>query len=367
MWLWGLIFLFLAIGFGAALLYLVSKLKKLNFITVISGKIRCSVTIVSLLIIVLAVLLFSFIMGFLNCIIVMLHMLIGLVIADLICLIVRKNEKKALISGTVLILVALYLIAGAINCFHVDETDYTLKTSKDIGSLRVVQFADSHLGTTFDGEGLLEYVDEINELNPDVVLITGDFVDDNTTREEMISGCESLSHLETTYGVYFCFGNHDKGYSDPALRGFTGDDLIAELTDNGVTVLQDEAVLIDDRFYIVGRQDYSEADRGVERASAEGIISELDTSKYIILMNHQPNDYDAESQTGADLVLSGHTHGGQLFPVNDFGVWIGVNDATYGHININGTDFIVTSGISDWELIFKTGCKSEFNVIDING
>ena len=66
-------------------------------------------------------------------------------------------------------------------------------------------------------------------------------------------------------------------------------------------------------------------------------------------------------------MLSGHTHGGQLLPINRIGELFGVNDRTYGHENINGTDFIVTSGISDWEVIFKTGTKSEYVIINIIG
>lgn len=61
-----------------------------------------------------------------------------------------------------------------------------------MGSLRIIQFADSHIGTTFDGKGLEKYVDEMQALNPDVVLITGDFVDDDTSKEDMIHACMAL-------------------------------------------------------------------------------------------------------------------------------------------------------------------------------
>ena len=73
-----------------------------------------------------------------------------------------------------------------------------------------------------------------------------------------------------------------------------------------------------------------------------------------------------EAASAADLVVSGHTHGGQLFPATYVGEWFGINDRTYGHENRNGTDFIVTSGISDWEIQFKTGTKSEYVMIDVN-
>lgn len=82
----------------------------------------------------------------------------------------------------------------------------------------------------------------------------------------MIQCCEALGKLKTKYGVYFSFGNHDKGYYDPSYRGYSGDDLIAELEKNNVNVLQDDTVLIDDRFYIIGRQDRSEE---MERAVTE--------------------------------------------------------------------------------------------------
>ena len=85
----------------------------------------------------------------------------------------------------------------------------------------------------------------------------------------------------------------------------------------------------------------------------------------MLMLDHQPNDYAGESSAGVDLVLSGHTHGGQLIPITKVGEWIGANDSTYGHQKRNATDFIVTSGISDWALKFKTGTRSEYVVIKI--
>ena len=95
------------------------------------------------------------------------------------------------------------------------------------------------------------------------------------------------------------------------------------------------------------------------------LVKKLDTDKYIVVMDHQPHDYDNQEKAGVDMVLSGHTHGGQFFPVNNAGVWIGANDKTYGREKRTDTNFIVTSGISDWALKFKTGCKSEYVVIDV--
>lgn len=340
-----------------------------------------------LFVVLLAVILGSLIRP-LNSAIVLIYLGIIWMICDLISWLVRKlihPEKKELnpekskekekpvakagkpyIAGIVaIILTVVYMAVGWYQAYHVWEKDYTIETEKEVGSLRIVQFADSHLGTTFHGEGFEKLVEKMQAANPDVVVLTGDFVDDASTKEDMIACCAALGKFETKYGVYYSFGNHDKGYYGNEHRGFSGDDLIQELEKNNVIVLQDETVLIDDRFYIIGRQDRSEDQRGNERASMQELTRSLDAGKFQIVLDHQPNDYQAQEDAEVDLVLSGHTHGGQLFPINNVGVWIKANDKTYGHEKRNKTDFIVTSGISDWEVKFKTGCRSEFVVIDI--
>ena len=92
---------------------------------------------------------------------------------------------------------------------------------------------------------------------------------------------------------------------------------------------------------------------------------DLDPSKYHIVIDHQPNSYSEEAESGADLVLSGHTHGGHIWPAGQIGLLIGANDRIYGTEVREDTTFVVTSGISGWAIPFKTGTKSEYVVIDI--
>ena len=137
-------------------------------------------------------------------------------------------------------------------------------------------------------------------------------------------------------------------------------------------MLQDENVLIDNRFYIIGRQDRSEemeVGRGNGRASMAELTNDLDPEKFSIVIDHQPADYASQAEAGVDLVLSGHTHGGQLFPLMNIENLTGMtsDDRVYGYEKRDNTNFIVTSGISDWAIKFKTRCRSEYVVADIKG
>lgn len=272
-------------------------------------------------------------------------------------------------AGAALLAAALYLGYGWYGAHHVVETRYTIETDKMAGHLRLVLFADSHVGATFDSDGFQKQMERISALSPDAVLLAGDFVDDDTSKDNMTASARALGGINTKYGVYYVYGNHDKGYRPPSYRGYNGEDLKRELVKQGVHVLEDETALVDGRFYIVGRADLSEEERyGKKRAAAADLLAGKNPFKFTILMDHQPRDYAGEAGIGADLVVSGHTHGGQIIPLT----WlmeqgIGGNDKTYGYERRNGTNFIVTSGISDWAIKFKTGCKAEYVVIDIVG
>ena len=267
---------------------------------------------------------------------------------------------------TALLITVTVLTFGWYLDHHVWQTDYELTTNKEIPDLKVAMFADSHIGTTFKADGFARHLETIQNQNPDIVVVVGDYVDDGTTREDMINASKALGRMKTKYGVYYVSGNHDKGYYGAARRGFSEDELIDELTKDGVKVLRDESVLLNDAFYIIGRRDFSEVkERRGNRQSIKELVKNLDKSKYMIVLDHQPVEFDRDADAGVDLVLCGHTHGGQLFPFNQVGKWIKANDLVYGHEKRQNTDFIVTSGISDWAIKFKTGTKSEFVMIDV--
>ena len=275
--------------------------------------------------------------------------------------------RRDFAGAAALVLCTAYLGVGWAAEHRVRATHYALATSKFAGSVRIVQITDSHLGATFHADRFAEYMDEISALSPDIMVVTGDFVDDDTSREDMLGACAALARVQATHGVFFVYSNHDKGYYPEELRGWTNAEMRAALDEAGVHVLEDEAVPLPCGVTVVGRQDRSEDAKGSPRASAETLLAGTDRSSYLLMLDHQPGDFAREAAAGADLVLCGHTHGGQLIPLRLIGGTLGINDAWYGHERRRSTDFIVSSGMSNWSLQFKTGCFSEFVIIDLAG
>lgn len=368
--MWAILMIVLFFSAFAGIIYLINRIGKFGFLNKITkGKKWLRILISAVLVCGITVILWVA-LGSMNAIVCIMHLIIFWLISDGIFALIKKRRKRSLkryYAGAVALVFTIgYLGSGWYLAHHVWETDYQIQTDKEVGSLRVAVFADSHVGTTFHGEGFAEHMKTIEEQHPDVVLIVGDFVDDDTTKEDMIACCKALGELDTTYGVYYVFGNHDKGYYPPEYRGYDGNDLIVELEKNQVHVLQDEVELIADKFYIIGRQDKSE-EYAEKRATMEELTANLDPDKFSIVLDHQPQDYAAQQNVNVDLVLSGHTHGGQLFPLMTIENLTKMTPdyRVYGYEQRENTNFIVTSGISDWAIKFKTGCKSEYLMIDI--
>ena len=299
-------------------------------------------------------------------VVIIVHLALIFFICEVIWKVIKRVFKintKVYISGALAIVLTIgYFVYGWKVAHNVVETNYTVTSNKLASgeSLKIVQLTDSHIGATFSGKGFEKYIDEVSALNPDVIVFTGDFVDGSTTYEDMVDGCKSLGKAKAKYGVYFIFGNHDLDFFG-GNRYYTDEELIAELKKNNINVLQDENVLIDNKFYICGRQDATVRDR----VSTEELLSEVDKSKFVLLLDHQPVEYKEAEENKADMLLSGHTHGGQLYPLAYLNKTFSKNDQVYGIEKREDISFIVSSGISEWGFGFRTGCKSEYVVINV--
>ena len=361
--LWRVFFILMAIIAATGVIYLVTRFHRFSPLKRIARQRKA----LSWLLAAVPVALIScfYFINFITMAVVLLHVILIWLICDLIAWGIGRAHRWRLspdCPGIAALLIAfLYLGVGWYHGHHIDQTNYALTTAKDLGGepIRIVEIADSHVGITLDGRNFPRLMDRIQSVEPDLVVIVGDFVDDDTDREDMFAACRALGELDAPLGVYFTFGNHDQGYYN--YRNFSSQELRDALTENGVTLLEDETVLIDSRFYLIGRRDRSM--RGC--LDAEALTENLDRSKYMVLLDHQPNDYAGEAAAGVDLVLSGHTHGGHMFPAGLIGLAMGANDNVYGLQRRENTDFIVTSGVSGWAIPFKTGTISEFVVIDI--
>lgn len=359
---------------GLCYIYLLRKIYVLNFVSFLCSHSKFKRLILSLALVTGISVSISLLMGIINAVVCIIYICLIWILIEVLgkclCLISRKKIK---LTTDTLALVAILCSILALSCgwyldHHVFKTTYTIRNSKIDKSIKVAMFADSHIGTTFDAQGFSKHMDKIEQENPDILLIVGDFVDDSTPKDMMIACIQRLSKFKSKYGVFFVMGNHDPGYYGASVRGYSELELIDQLEKNFVHVLKDEAKLIGDKIYVIGRKDFSSVRKDPNgRKRVDELISGLDSSKFLLIMDHQPVEYDQAIASKIDLVVSGHTHGGQLFPFNQAVKWFSTNEMVYGLKKKEDTNFIVSSGLSDWALKFKTGTKSEFVIINIEG
>ena len=331
------------------------KLKKFEFIKKIKNKkLQWIIALFPLVII-------SLFFNYVNAFVIFIHLAVFFLLSDLIVYLIKKIFKREFhfyLTGVLsIIFTVTYLSIAAYIAYNVVLTKYTITTNKNINNFKIVLLSDSHIGTTFDGNGFYKHMEIISKIESDILVIDGDFVDDDTKKVDMIKACEAFSLIKPKYGVYYVYGNHDKGYFNN--RDFNATDLKNELEKNNVKILEDEIVELDN-IILIGRKDKSDK----TRKSTQELTKDIDKDKYIISINHQPNDYENEKDN-VDLVLSGHSHGGQMFPLAYIGLITKANDEFYGLHTRGNTNYIVTSGISDWAVDFKTGTKSEYVIIEI--
>lgn len=270
-------------------------------------------------------------------------------------------------SGLVPVLVtAVIMICGVITMNNVIATTYEVQTEKALRpeGYRVVMIADSHYGVAGSYEDLVIKADEISSLSPDAVILCGDIVDETTEPSQVDEIFDAFGGIRTAYGVYFVWGNHDR--SSAALHTqFSEEYLRNVIAENGITILEDEVLNINDDLVIVGREDKYEAKKGKDRKPMEVLMQDVDRSRFVICADHQPSSFEEESRCGVDLILSGHTHGGQIWPARQVEEILALDDGIYGRYEIGNTTAIVTSGFYGWSWPVKSGVPSEYVVVDI--
>ncbi|MCL6479046.1 MAG: metallophosphoesterase [Peptococcaceae bacterium] len=273
----------------------------------------------------------------------------------------ERNPHLAPVAGVVVLFLVCGIVAyGWWNARIPQVRRYSVNIPKqavDLKEMRVVAVSDLHLGTIVHNGRLIKMVEMINGLQPDLVLLPGDVVDENPGPFVEQDMAVTFRRLAPKYGIYAVPGNHE-------YYGRKSDEIIKHLEDSGIIVLRDQTVKIADSFYLIGKDDYSRRRLdGRENTAPVDLMKDIDRSLPVILMEHQPSRAGQGPVDGVDLKISGHTHRGQLFPFNL--ITRQVYETDWGYLRRGGMQEIVSSGFGTWGPPIRVGSTPEIVLIDI--
>lgn len=317
---------------------------------------------------------------------IMLYSLLYVVLFDLLRFIAKHTKLKntllfsrgSVISiGSVVVACAVATcLYGIFNARNIKVNEYSVTVNKSCGSdkhLKAVLVADMHMGYAIGVDHITNMVEKINQQDADIVIIAGDIFDNSYDGMDDPEGIKAqLKSIKSKYGVYAVYGNHD--IDEKILMGFTfdwgGKQLHNEKMTNfmkecNIKLINDESVLINDEFYLVGRRDTDKP--GTEdgtRAEISELTKDLDKTKPIFVLSHEPDELQKTADAGADIDFSGHTHDGQLFPGN---LTIGLFwENPCGMIKKDNMYSIVTSGVGVYGTFMRVGTDAEICSVDID-
>lgn len=263
------------------------------------------------------------------------------------------GQTKFIIGISGFLIISALMIKGFYNTINPQIKKMELKIDKpnsNLKELNIVAVSDIHLGTMVNKKKTKRLVQKINELKPDIVLFGGDIIDDNIEVVKHHKLMEELAHIESKYGVYSCLGNHEY------ISG--GHKQLEYYEQNGVYMLKDTFELIDNNFYVVGRDDIQGKQiNGTERKPLGKLLSEIDFSKIVLYLDHQPYKLEEVAQYDVDFQFSGHTHNGQFWPLNYITGLIFEKD--WGYLKKRNTHFYISSGYGTAVVPIRVGNDSE--------
>lgn len=281
-----------------------------------------------------------------------LYLLIAFLLADIGTLI--RLIPKAWLTGNGATMaglfgtIAIVLIAGGIHYKNKYREELTLRTEKPLQRpLTVVLASDLHLGYSNRKAELARWVDLINAEKPDLVLFGGDIVD--IQLRPLVEGKFAEEFARIKVPIYTILGNHEYiGHETEAEQFFA---------DAGITLLRDSVARFEG-LTLIGRDDRSNRDRKALAALTP------DTQDFTILLDHQPYHLEEAEQAGIDFQFSGHTHRGQVWPLN----WLtdAMYEKSWGHHQRGSTRYYVSSGLGIWGPKIRIGTRSEYLVLHID-
>ena len=262
----------------------------------------------------------------------------------------QKNSKiykvisKLYARGiTVFVLALLVTCYGLYMANHPVVHHYRYDISKIDEPLSIAMISDLHLGTGTTEYTVDEIIETVEKENVDLLVLVGDIFDEMTSDSLKEYAYSQFGKVAVSHGVYYVEGNHDRLTEESRTSWEKGN----------VQVLADDVTLVDNSFYLVGRKDYSRSNR----LPLATLLKDMDSSYPIILLDHQPQDENQAYQLGVDLQLSGHTHGGQLFPGSFF--------VKHGAQTKDNYHLVISNGYGTWGIPIRTAGKSELVVVTL--
>ncbi|WP_456278744.1 metallophosphoesterase [Bacillus sp. AK128] len=253
-------------------------------------------------------------------------------------------------TGIVTFLLLLGLVSyGSYNAYNPKVNSYEMNIAASAGELNeltIVIASDMHFGLLSNRDHAERLVKEINILQPDIVLFPGDLFDDNIEQYIQQGIDKVMVGIQSTYGVYASLGNHDR-------HDGTMEQLINVLEDSDIQVLYDETLLVEDSFTLIGRKDLTDRNR----LPVSELVKGIDLSKPVIMLDHQPYELDIAQQNGIDLLVSGHTHHGQVVPGNL--ITDKIYEVDWGYLKKEQLHTLVSSGYGFWGPPVRIGSRSE--------
>jgi predicted MPP superfamily phosphohydrolase len=216
--------------------------------------------------------------------------------------------------------------------------------------------SDIHMGTIIGPRRMTKLVEMINSQNPDIILFAGDIVDEDLAPVVRQNLGSALLGLKAPMGIFGITGNHEYiGGAEAAVK---------YLQDHGVIILRDSVVRVGDSFFLAGREDRDKPRfSGRPRLEVEELLKNTDKSFPVILLDHQPFNLEKAQAAGADLQLSGHTHHGQLWPLNY--ITSAIYEVSMGYLKKSDSHFYVSPGFGGWGPPVRIGNRPEIVKITI--
>ncbi len=239
----------------------------------------------------------------------------------------------------------LLAFLGTLNALRPTVVTIKFKAPELQSPVRFVQISDVHVGSR-SRKFLEKIIARVNVLEPDFLCITGDFIDAPGVQEASLVSLKSV-----TGPIYYCTGNHEK-YED-------FEDILARLKNLGVVVLRDECLHHREDIQVIGIDDMEDAMQ-VQRQLGQ---MKIDDRAFNLVLFHRPRGLEAAAAAGVNLIISGHTHNGQIYPFNF--LVKRVFDRIKGMYQIGTARQYVNEGTGTWGPIMRVGTRSEITLFEI--